>query len=189
MRAFVAIALPREVRESLGDLVARLRASRARATWVHPDRMHLTLRFLGDVAPEPLERLRAMLREPLAAIDPFVLHVRGVGAFPSAARPSVLWAGVEPVDGPLAALQERVESASRAMGLSPETKPFRPHLTLARLRDKGGAAGLPALIPHESRFEGGAFTVEAVSLLSSELTPKGPIYDCIEEFCFCSTST
>jgi len=184
VRSFIAIELPEAVRESLSRLSARLRESGVNASWVRPSNIHLTLRFLGEVDEEGLDRLTRILTEHYASVSPFPLSVRGTGAFPNLRRPSVIWAGVEPAEGALTEVQATAEAAAQAIGLPEESKSFHPHLTLARIRVPRGIEPLLARLQDEKDFSGGDFTANAVSLFSSELTPRGPIYRCLKEFPF-----
>lgn len=182
LRAFIAIEPPAQVRQALGDLIVRLRKAPGKASWVRPDNMHLTLRFLGDVSEKQVAVLVEQLGELCARTPAFNLSVAGLGAFPNLRRPSVIWAGVVPLDPDLRPLQQAVEDAARAAGLAREDKSFHPHITLARLKDSRNAEELSALVESYKAFDAGAFPVSHVLLLLSELTPKGPIYTCIEEF-------
>lgn len=184
MRTFIAIELPDAVKDALRSLIDRLGRSRAHASWTKPERMHLTLRFLGDVPDEDIRRLAGFLTSRYAGGDTFELRVQGVGAFPNARKPSVVWAGVTPLEGALARVQAIAEDGARSIGLKPEKRPFRPHLTLARVRDVRQAGDLPKRLGAERDFEAGSFSVSSVSLFSSELTRSGPIYERIEEFRF-----
>ncbi|HEO70112.1 MAG TPA: RNA 2',3'-cyclic phosphodiesterase [Candidatus Hydrogenedentes bacterium] len=184
MRAFIAITLPEEVKESLAGLSSRLQTSRAKATWVRPERMHLTLRFLGDVSERQVEQLIARLAPAYEGRAPFELAVAGVGVFPNVRKPSVVWAGITPLEGGLAQTQHIAEEAATGIGLPPETRPFHPHLTLARIRHPHRLGTLAEWLAREAKFSGHAFVVSAVSLFSSELTRKGPIYQQLGEFRF-----
>ena len=203
MRSFVAVELPEPILEAVGQLSGRLRASGARATWVKPENMHLTLRFLGEVDEENINRLKAILSDSYRGMSPFTLSVRGVGAFPNMRRPSVVWVGAVVAREARSQVElgnERAlgnegaeaietaylaaESAARAIGLAPEEKAFHPHLTLARIRDAREAPPLVACLERERDFCAGDFTVHSVSLFSSRLTPHGPIYQRLEEFTF-----
>ena len=182
VRTFVAIELPVEVKQALEALSGRLRRSGAKATWVRVDNIHLTLRFLGDVSECDVNRLGERLALAYQEEEPFVLTVAGTGAFPNSRKPSVIWAGVSPLDGGLARAQTIAEDAAAAIGLDAEARAFRPHLTVARIRDSRAIGELPAHLEQERDFFGGEFRVTAVSLFSSQLTPKGPIYRCLREF-------
>lgn len=184
MRCFVAIDIPDDVKAALARVSARLRECRARASWVRTEHMHLTLRFLGDVDRERMDSFAGRLREALAAIRPFPLQVRGVGAFPNARRASVVWVGVGPLDGALGNVQTVCEQAAWAIDLPREAKPFHPHITLVRIKDFGPNADLTRAIAREAACIAGEFMASSVSLFKSELTPRGPIYTRIEEFPF-----
>ena len=181
MRVFVAIDAPEGVKRELLALQERLRKTGVRPVWVKPDNMHLTLRFLGDISQEQADSYIAMLEEGYRELLPFKLHVGGVGVFPSERRPSVVWSGVLPEDGPVAYAHTVAESAARAIGLLPEDKVFRPHLTVARIKDFRDTTPLVEYLHYERQFDGGDLPVRSIRVYSSTLTPKGPIYRCLRE--------
>lgn len=185
MRTFIAIDLPEPVRDSLLALSERLRTSRVRASWLKPEAMHLTLRFLGEVSEEDAARFGVDVAERVRGFAPIPLSVSGVGAFPNSRAPSVVWAGVSPDEGPLADVQRITEEAAQAIGLKPERRAFHPHLTLARIREPQQARPLMALLAHERDFSGGSFDANRLVLYKSRLTPQGAIYTAIQECPFC----
>ena len=190
MRAFVAIELPEAIREGMGVLNDRLRRCGVRASWTRRDRMHLTLRFLGDISDEAAGRVGEHLLKGAAGLDAFRLHVSGVGAFPNLRRPSVVWAGIGPLEGGLKGAHAVAEEAAEAIGLRPDRKPFHPHVTLARIRDARDAEPLMECLRSEANFDGGEFHARGMSLFSSQLTPHGPIYTCVQECPFsCKSQT
>ncbi len=187
MRAFIAIEIPEDARNAVAAFGDRLHKRGLRASWVKPDRMHLTLRFLGDVAETPLSALRRTLGEAYRDANATTLSVRGVGAFPSLRRPAVIWAGVQRLAGDLAALQQASEAGARTIGLPPEHQTFHPHVTIARIRDRHAAAEAAALLapcmePNQEPEFGQEFKAAKVVLFSSVLTPRGPIYQAIQEY-------
>ena len=184
MRCFLAIELPAAVTQRLAQLSAHLRQCPVRASWVRADHMHLTLRFLGDIDEGARDAVSADLGANLSSVGPIGLHVQGVGAFPNARRPSVVWAGIGPLTGPLETAHSRCETACQRAGLPAEPKPFHPHVTLARVKDQRPSAELTHAIERERAFTAGEFSARGVSLFSSELTPRGPVYPRIEEFPF-----
>lgn len=134
MRLFVAFDLPAEVRQALGELIAQLCPLCPKARWVRSQSMHLTLKFLGHVDDQAEAQLAA-IRSALAAVHspaPVEMQFRGVGFFPDARRPRVVWCGIDssPNIVPLAA---DISRALEPLGFPPEDRPFVPHLTLARL--------------------------------------------------------
>ncbi len=184
MRCFLAIELPSEVIRHLSQLSANLRHCAVKASWVRPEHMHLTLRFLGDITDDQAEGITKFLHQSLEGARPFPLLTQAVGAFPNVRRPSVMWAGVGPLTGPLETVQAHCEHAAQHAGLAPDPKPFHPHITLARIKDHRPPVDLTQAIERERTFTAGEFTVRGVSLFSSELTPRGPNHARLEEFLF-----
>ncbi len=152
------------------------RAARTRIKWVAPGGIHLTLRFLGHVADDRLEALADRLLALSRQFSPFSLELSGLGVFPSARAPRVVWVGVRDPSGSLARLQAEVEDRVEAIALERETRPFSPHLTLARIE---GAAppGLTAAIERGKDLEVGVFRVESLHLIKSVLGPGGARYE------------
>lgn len=184
MRTFIAIEVPEPVRLAVAALSQRLQARNVRASWVKPENMHLTLRFLGDIAEDDIEPLVERLAGGYANQTPFTLYVRGTGAFPNLKRPSVVWVGMGPVEGVLTEVHAVAEDAARSIGLPPDNKRFHPHLTLARIRVDRQAAPLAAAVEAEKEFDAGEFVVSSVVLFNSQLSPKGPTYTRLREFTF-----
>lgn len=182
MRCFLAIELSEEARNAVAGLRDRLRRAGANASWPRPENLHLTLRFLGEMDEECQAAIAARLRESLATLQSPALLVRGTGAFPNVRKPSVVWVGIESPGNALAAVQDACEQAAQAIGLKAEKKAFRPHITLARLREPYRAGRLVRALETDSGFFGGEFTASNVTLFSSTLTPQGAVYAPLEHF-------
>ena len=186
MRAFAAIELPETIRARLQEEIGRLRQAGGCASWVRPEHMHLTLRFLGEIAEEQKTAISGMLRDICATADPLQLAVEGIGAFPNTRRPAVVWAGVRLVMGDLIGLQQKIEQAARNIGLGTDNKPFHPHVTLARIRDLAFSERLAKAV--RDRADGGTvafgdeFEAFAVALFHSDLKPGGPVHTRLEEY-------
>jgi RNA 2',3'-cyclic 3'-phosphodiesterase len=176
MRLFLAINLPAEVVAEIDRQVAPLREAAPGLRWIPPEKWHLTVRFIGE---EPLERV-APIREALDAATrnhaAATLSLGGVGAFPNFRRARVIWLGIAP-DPKLEMVHHDIELACVALGMEPEGRPFRPHVTLARVPEGTGEPVLRALsraaraVRYSDVIEGGA-----VDLMASELAPDGPRY-------------
>ncbi len=182
MRQFLAIDLPRSVRDRLGELQKELGAGLAGWRWTRPDAIHLTLRFLGEVDSDLDRRARDVWRKCTARAPAFSFRVRGLGCFPGPRRPRVLWVGIEadPVgDSRLVELASRVEITARELGFSPEVRPFRPHLTLGR-----AVRGSRAVPPGPTDFDGGRIEAEGLVLFRSELHRGGARYTAMDSFPF-----
>lgn len=173
---FVALAPPAEQRSALAAYIERCRELGPGFRWVAPEGVHVTLRFLGKVADPVLDAIRARLRG--VRHQPFALGLDGLGTF-GARRPSVIWLGITTGLQPVAALAGAVEAECVAAGLAPEARPFRPHLTLARARERAGAP-LPELPPPP---ELAPWIADQMVLYESRPTGKGPpVYVPIEVF-------
>jgi len=181
VRLFVALNLPDAVREGLWRAAAPLRNLDLPVTWVRPDGLHLTLKFLGDVP----DRREAEMRLALARAAesgggrpprPITLELHGFGAFPGFERPRVFWAGIEPVPA-LELLQNRVEREFAPLGFPTEARAFRPHLTLGRAaRDRRSADFRRAAAISEALVYDASATVETVDLMQTTLQPGGAVY-------------
>lgn len=185
VRVFVALNLPQDAKNVLSQAMQQLQEELPDGIrWVRPDGIHLTLKFLGDVDAGQVEPvLSAMGR--VASLDehsPFDLELTRLGMFPNAREPRVLWAGVGGDIPALTMLQESVDEAISGLGFPPERRPFRPHLTLGRVRDQATAADRARIGAQVSRLSLGAsppWTVREMHLIHSNLTPAGAIYSCL----------
>ena len=180
LRLFFALELPREVREAATAHTARLRRDfpGVRASWPRPESLHLTLKFLGEVTAARVETLAGAAAGAAEGLAPFELTVEGAGTFPPRGAARVLWLGVRDDTGRLARLQSRLEDGCAAAGFARESKPFKPHLTLARLRALQRAE-LVAALSEEHRgtpFGPHRFRVSGFVLMRSELGPGGSRY-------------
>jgi 2'-5' RNA ligase len=175
-RLFVAIALPAPVRDALVALASPL----AGVNWTNPEQLHLTLRFLGDVPEEKIESVTTHLAS--VRVEPFVLPVEGVGAFPPKASPRVLWIGVGRGHPRLHQLRQRVDDALLAAGLLDlDVRTFHPHVTLARCGE-GAASAITHWMHYHENFTAPPFRVTAFDLYASELRPAGAIHTLVRRF-------
>jgi len=185
VRTFVAVELPAEVRAWLAETEAGLSARAARAglgrgvRWVKPSGIHLTLKFLGGTSPRLLPEIERRLAVALAGQRRFSLETSKLGVFPGLRAPRVLWVGLAGGVGELAAVQQRVEEAIAPLGFPTEARAFSPHLTLARVHESVGPAErqlLGEVVRGYSLAAARRFGVAEVSLMRSELSPRGARY-------------
>jgi 2'-5' RNA ligase len=172
IRSFIAIKIPGldPLRRVLKDLSAMGRALKA----VDPDNLHVTLKFLGETEVILVPEILELLTEEAVALEPCELTIAGLGVFPHAQRPSVVWAGLEGAQT-LTALAVDLEAGLELMGFPRESRPFVPHLTLARVKAKPPES-LGALLSRHAKTQFGAATIEQVELIRSELGPEGSRY-------------
>ncbi len=180
IRSFIAIELPDTLKGELAHLQAQLKAGRYPSVkWVDPDSIHLTLKFLGNIDTSKIEEITAAMAEVARGISPFHLEVNQLGAFPNSRRVQVIWVGINGQVDHLRQLQQRLESRLAPLGFPPESRQFKPHLTLARLRQWASAeerSALGQLIANTSLTANYAFPVDTIHLMKSQLTREGAIY-------------
>ena len=160
---------------------ARLAEAESTLRWVPPENLHFTLKFLGGITPPQLAGVVAAAREVAARTQRFSITLAGLGAFPSARRPRVVWVGVSSGADHLVALAEHLDVVLRPAHASREDRPFRPHLTIARVRDAAPARDLSDEIGVLRELEWGSQTVGAILVMESHLRPSGAIYQPVEE--------
>ena len=137
IRSFIAIELPDELKSGLIQLEARLKLDKQPwVKWVNPASIHLTLKFLGNIAVDRTGEITRAMEEAVQGISPFHLEVKELGVFPNLRRVQVAWVGISGEVDKLSQLQKRIETTLTPLGFAPESRAFTPHLTLARLRDQ-----------------------------------------------------
>lgn len=183
IRSFIAIELPEEAKKGLARLRRELERDEHRfVKWVDPLGIHLTLKFLGNIAARRVTEIAEALGEAAQGMSPFHLEISGLGAFPSVTQPRVFWVGVNGQLDRLSGLQQSIDSALAGLGFAREERPFVPHLTLARIReeasgpDRRSFGELVGATAFEDKYP---VKVEAVRLMRSQLTPAGAIYTCL----------
>jgi RNA 2',3'-cyclic 3'-phosphodiesterase len=172
-RLFVAIRPPASVRAQLLDLMGGV----AGARWLSDDRLHLTLRFIGEVDRHLARDIDAALS---AVHHPrFTASLNGLGLFERRGEPVTLWAGVAPHE-PLRALHKKLDQALVRVGVEPERRAYTPHITIARL--PRGAGPVRSLVEQWGGVAGPPFAVAEFCLFESRLTPEGPVYSVAERY-------
>jgi 2'-5' RNA ligase len=180
LRAFIAVEIPPEIHQAIEKKTASIRAALNKnlVRWVPTENIHLTLKFLGDVSPTNLEMLAQMLKAEVSKHQEFKLAFGGLGAFPNPRRPRVIWIGIQAPAG-LEALQHGIEAATATLGYPTEKRPFSPHLTVGRIKQKVSSAGIQkirAALEETHIGSLGSTRVSAVHLFKSDLKPTGAVY-------------
>ena len=174
MRVFVAVFPPPEVRHALIEAAHKTSGFRPTA----PERVHLTLKFLGDVPPDALPRITSALEHVSASYEPFEVATSEFGVFPSPRRASVLWAGVDEGTENLNALADTVETRLEQEGFAREDRPFVPHITLGRSRRPTPFDPTNASLPKLR------FTTSGMELVQSKHEPTGVAYSTLARYEF-----
>ncbi|MEM7112249.1 MAG: RNA 2',3'-cyclic phosphodiesterase [Chloroflexota bacterium] len=173
MRTFIAIELPVYVQEQSVGMIEELKPQFPRRTvrWVRREQLHLTLAFLGETAVSTLPALYQILDKCAYQTKPFTLQLGEMGCFPNCRKPRVLWVGLKGELEPLRKLQSDVVRAIKPLGWEPEKRPYSPHLTLGRIKDKKQHTWRKVTVAKPT-----AFTVDAIHLVESKLKPTGAVY-------------
>lgn len=172
LRLFYAIWPPDAVRQRLWRSLAPLRETLPSVRWIPPERLHITLRFMGDVPPQHLPRL-VRAADTLEGVAPFEVGLSGTGTFPKRGPARVYWVGVR--GRPLPVLRESLDRALVGEGVPREDRTFKPHLTVGRAsRVRSGRSG--ARVGEAVALPDLAFAVAAIHLVRSDLLPGGPRY-------------
>lgn len=177
MRLFVALNLPDETRNALGQALEALHDARLDVRWTAIESVHLTLLFLGEVKDERVADIESMLAGVAKRHGPFRMEMRGFAAFPNVRRARVWWVGVEPTK-PLMELQHDVEEALVPPGFEPEKREYHPHLTVARARPRARPAPAEVADGLVRGFDFHAtFPVHTMDLMRSRLDAHGARYE------------
>jgi 2'-5' RNA ligase len=182
MRLFVALEIPSEVRENLAALVKSLRAVSPQTRWVRPENLHVTLKFIGEVAEARLAAVRSALSS-VRSEQPATLEFRGLGFFPDEKHPRVFWAGIKASPN-LKTLAANIDKAMEKLGIPLEKRPFSPHLTLARFEPPRLPEKLRAAIQENAARDFGSLRTGQFHLIESKLKPTGAEYTTLESFRF-----
>lgn len=185
VRAFLAIAPPAEIWREIGNIQDRLRRSCPfDIRWLKPESIHLTLKFFGNVSGEDVIALSRVVEKHSPILTPLQLAVKKLGVFPSLQRPRVLWIGLEGETAPLSTLQQNLEQGWADCGFAKEDRPFRPHLTIGRIKSSRLAGDPVKFMAQAGDWSAGSFRADGLALFKSDLTPQGAVYTQLAWFPF-----
>ena len=180
MRTFIAVDFQTEILTKIERIIDYLRTQTPvdALKWVKRDNLHLTLKFIGEISPDKIYQVKALMAEALLSSTAFAVEVKGLGMYPNANNPRVVWLGIENGSG-LVDTHKRLNNILSQVNIKPDTRPFSPHLTIARVKKNA--------LPNQVKLVGGTLSqfkvgslgitrVENIRLYQSELTPQGSIY-------------
>ncbi|UCG55362.1 MAG: RNA 2',3'-cyclic phosphodiesterase [Dehalococcoidia bacterium] len=180
IRTFIAIEIPGELKRQLAHLQGKLKTdNQPGIKWVNPDGIHLTLKFLGNIRENDISGITEVMIEATAQIPTFFLEPTTLGAFPDLKRIQVIWIGLGGEIDKLKHLQHVIENSLTKLGFKGDQRPFKPHLTLARLGKEVSLVErqrLGELITSNTLEMSGKIIVKSVNLIKSKLTRKGALY-------------
>lgn len=177
MRVFLGVFPPRATQALAGRAIDALRSPGDGVSWVKPDNLHVTLRFIGEVGNDGARRVAEAAREAALGLAPFEAVLGSAGAFPRARDARVLWIGLAAGADPFRALAKRLESALETRGFARERQAFKPHLTIGRVRNPGRDWTQPLAAAGTLDADPAArFPVAAIACVESTLSPQGSVY-------------
>lgn len=177
IRAFLAIEPPESILQSVIRLQEKLKMEiSGRVSWTRPQGQHLTLKFFGDISTEDVNHIRTAVQNRVAPGWSLNLSIEKTGVFPDTRKPRVLWCGVTSDVKKLSTLQKQLDSDFAEIGFPREDRPFRAHLTLARIKDPRNVSGISEALTKHNAFIAGEFTCKELVLFQSRLTTQGAVY-------------
>ena len=177
IRAFLAIEPPESILQSVIRLQEKLKMEiSGRVSWTRPQGQHLTLKFFGDISTEDVNHIRTAVQNRVAPGWSLNLSIEKTGVFPDTRKPRVLWCGVTSDVEKLSTLQKQLDSDFAEIGFPREDRPFRAHLTLARIKDPRSVSGISEALTKHNAFIAGEFTCKELVLFQSRLTTQGAVY-------------
>ncbi|MEM3536247.1 MAG: RNA 2',3'-cyclic phosphodiesterase [Candidatus Bathyarchaeia archaeon] len=182
IRSFIAFDIDSEaILKRMTDVQSALAKTGADLKLVEPKNIHITIRFLGNITLPMADKIHDEMRKIQFA--PFDVKIQGVGAFPNMRYPRVVWAGITQGADQLRSIFSQLEPRLRILGFKPDPKGFSPHLTIARVKSGRNKAELAKFLTENANYEFGVVKADCLRLKRSDLTPKGPIYSTLREFC------
>jgi 2'-5' RNA ligase len=176
IRAFIAIEIPTEIQDKIGELQNSLKGIGGRISWTKPGNIHLTLKFLGDTDEKIIDEIATELQQAVQKIEGFNISFQGTGVFPNFKRPRVIWVAAKSDGDHLEKLAAQIEDCMKNFGYEKENRRFSAHLTLGRVKDTKGIEPIMEKLRSYEEFVAGNFSVKEFYLIKSELHPAGSIY-------------
>ena len=174
IRTFIAIEIDEPIREKIAALQNELKKTNEPVRWVNPKNIHLTLKFLGEVDVAIIESISECINDVAENFSSFSFAVKGVGVFPNFKRPRVLWTGIENGSGELVKMAGEISEQLNELGFAKERRPFKTHLTMARVKSRLSTKFLEKIKGFE--FDGGEVIANEIVIMRSELKSAGAVY-------------
>ena len=175
LRSFISIDIEDPlVLKRIEEISREIKKTGAIIKLVESQNIHMTLRFLGEIDEKEVEVIKRIMEDKLDGFKKFEIELRGVGAFPSISNPRVIWVGVGKGSMELKTLANIINRGLKDIGTHKETRPFSPHITIARVKRYNSS--LRKKIEEYKDEDFGSIIVKEVRLKKSKLTPTGPIY-------------
>ena len=173
MRTFIAVELQKDVQDVIGEYIDSLKKIIHEVNWVPTENLHLTIKFLGEVPENHIDRLFEAVSKTASGFGPFGVMLANLGFFPALNGAKVVWIGADGGIDNLLDLFQELENNLENIGYDRESRTFSPHLTIGRVK-KDKKARIPEKFPEFGQVR---FDVKGLAVIKSKLTPAGPIYE------------
>ena len=180
IRTFIAIKIPTGVKSDIKNWQDKLKDIVTGIKWVKSDNIHITLKFLGNIEEKMIPRLKEAIKSSAEHVSPFEIEVKGEGCFPNVNRPRIVWVGVDNGKDVLSTIASKIEIECSKLGFEKENRPYRPHLTVGRVKKYIRNTDELRGFFNENPFRTEVFTAEEIILMKSDLRPDGPVYTPLE---------
>ncbi|RPJ78295.1 MAG: RNA 2',3'-cyclic phosphodiesterase [Deltaproteobacteria bacterium] len=180
IRSFIAFDLPEEILESIRDVQEQVKKRGVKLKWVPVKNIHLTMKFIGDIQVDLVDKVANMMAESVEGFDAITLSANGMGVFPGLHRPKVLWIGMDGEVDRLDRLQKALDKKLSLIGIQAEKRPFTGHLTIGRAKENLNMVSLKESLRLFYDFQTRPFKINEMKLFQSELLPTGAVYSCIK---------
>lgn len=176
IRAFIAVEIDPQTKQKISGLISSLKKSNADVKWVAEEQMHLTLKFLGNIEQTKIQEISDTLNSISANSSPFTIHLSQLGAFPNIDHPRVIWLGIDKGADMLKTFAEKIELGLEKLRIKRETRGFKSHLTLGRVKSSKNMLNLVKLLKETAFYSETDISIDELILFQSTLTPKNAIY-------------
>jgi len=181
MRVFIAVELPEKAKRKIALIQDRMKRLPDKIKWVAPSSIHITLKFLGEIKEKAIDNVFESTYRVAQKFQPFVINIRGTGVFPHLDNPRVIWVGVEEGSVKLAEIVNSLEE-ELSRDFPRERKKWLPHLTVGRVKWLNNRENIKKVIEEEKQTQIGNIKVEFITVMQSNLTPRGALYKPLQRF-------
>lgn len=184
IRCFVAVEIPGNLKQKIDQYIISLKQISPKIKWVKAKNLHITLKFLGEIQVDLLNKVKHELSGISKIVKPFQMSLHGSGFFPNQNNPRIVWLGLQSDnDNLIFKLHEWIDKKLETLGFNREKRRFSPHLTTGRIKIQDNIPELANYI-NQNKFQSSAFNVDQIVLMKSELKPSGAEYSKLETYSF-----
>ena len=182
IRTFIAIEIDKDIKDKLSEFINKIKKTDADVKWVAPENIHLTLKFIGYIEENVIPDLNKIIKDAIFNLSSFDIDIENVGAFPNLKKPRVVFVCVQDKGDTLLKIYEKLNRGVEKLGIKPDSKKFAGHITLGRIKSQKNLSRLANALNSDTECFFGREKVNHISLMQSNLTPGGPIYERLNTF-------